>query len=68
MNKPFKVMMEETWSGACWNISSQSGSNFQENSNGKLLLWPSERQFGQDNQFRTFGQGVPSSGGRVWSL
>lgn len=51
MNKPFKVMMEETWSGACWGFSPCSGPNLQENNNGTLLLRPSERQFGQDTLF-----------------
>lgn len=51
MNKPFKVMMEETWSGVCWGFSPYSEPNLQENNNGKLLLWPSERQCEQDTQF-----------------
>ncbi|WP_193748317.1 hypothetical protein [Leisingera sp. ANG-M1] len=48
MNKPFKVMMEETWAGACRGHSPQPGTNLQEIINGTLPLWPSHRHFGQN--------------------
>ncbi|WP_166418298.1 hypothetical protein [Cochlodiniinecator piscidefendens] len=44
MNKPFKLMMEETWAGALCDPFSQSGIKFQEISNGMSLHWPSKRQ------------------------
>jgi len=49
MNKPFKMMMEETWAGASWDISQKLGTNLQEISNDMSLLWPSDRQFRKAN-------------------
>ncbi|WP_406651198.1 hypothetical protein QEZ52_21315 (plasmid) [Aliisedimentitalea scapharcae] len=43
MNKRFMMMMEETWAGACREMFPQSGTIFQEISNGTPPLWPSHR-------------------------